>query len=331
MENQSYPLNARRQRGSTAMRELTAGLHLSHRAFIQPLFVEEGLTDTRLVQGLEGVYVDTVESILSSMEADVRRGVNKFLLFPVPVNRSERPSDFSFAASLTKKIKEHFGNDIWLALDCCLCSYTTHGHCGLLNEEGTGVLNNASVKILSEYALQLALAGADCIAPSDMMDGRIAAIRSKLDAAELDTVSVLSYSAKFSSQWYGPFRDACHSAPVAAGLRDRKSYQLSVFDAGAALAAAARDEKEGADMLMVKPAGHFTDIIYRLRQNTNKPIVAYHVSGEYAAIESLARQGLLQREQAHLELWASLQRAGAHSIISYAAREARQWIENMAY
>lgn len=331
MENYQYPLGERRQRSNPAMRELSAGLHLSHRSFIQPLFVEENTDRTREVQGLEGVRVETVNSILLSMEADILSGINKFLLFPIPVTRAERPSDFSFATSLVKKIKGHFGNDIWLALDCCLCSYTTHGHCGILNEEGTRVLNNASVDVLSQYALQLAVAGADCIAPSDMMDGRIAAIRNKLDAMTLDHVSILSYSAKFSSQWYGPFRDACHSSPNANGLRDRKSYQLPVLNAEAALSAAARDEREGADMLMVKPAGHFTDIIYRLKRQTHKPVVAYHVSGEYAAIESLAKQGLLQREQAHLELWASLQRAGADSIISYAAREARQWIENMAY
>ncbi|MCR6719444.1 MAG: porphobilinogen synthase [Chitinophagaceae bacterium] len=331
MENIKYPLTERRQRSSSAMRELSAGRHLSHRAFIQPLFVEENLLQPREVNGLDHVLVENENSILFSIEADIHRGINKFLLFPVPVTRAERPSDFSFAISIVKKIKEHFGDDIWLALDCCLCSYTTHGHCGILNDEGTGVLNNPSVEILSQYALQLALAGADCIAPSDMMDGRIAAIRNKLDAFSLDAVSILSYSAKFSSQWYGPFRDACHSSPNATGLRDRKTYQLPVSDAEAALSAAARDEQEGADMLMVKPAGHFTDIIYRLKQQTKKPVVAYHVSGEYATIELLAKQGLLQREQAHIEIWASLQRAGADSIISYAAREARQWIENRAY
>jgi porphobilinogen synthase len=161
-----------------------------------------------------------------------------------------------------------------------------------------------------------------------MMDGRIAAIRSKLDALGFEQVSIMSYAAKFSSQFYGPFRDACHSAPNTAGLKNRKTYQISPFNANDAIASALRDEKEGADILMVKPAGLYTDVIARLKQQTLKPVAAYHVSGEYAAIELLAEKGLVNREAGHLETWAALQRSGADIIISYAAKSAKQWIEN---
>ena len=163
------------------------------------------------------------------------------------------------------------------------------------------------------------------------MDGRIGAIRTQLDAMGQEQVSLLSYSAKFSSQFYGPFRDACHSAPAAGGLKDRKSYQLSPFNSNDALATALRDEAEGADILMVKPATLYLDVISRLRQQTSSPIAAYHVSGEYAAVESLAAQGLLKRADAHIEVWAALHRSGADIIISYAARNARQWIKQAIY
>jgi porphobilinogen synthase len=161
-----------------------------------------------------------------------------------------------------------------------------------------------------------------------MMDGRIAAIRTKLDALGYERVGIMSYAAKFSSQFYGPFRDACHSAPNSGSLKNRKSYQISPFNANDAIASALRDEREGADILMVKPAGLYTDIIARLKQQTLKPVAAYHVSGEYAAVEALAEKGLLDRAAAHVEVWAALQRSGADIIISYAAREAKVWIDN---
>jgi porphobilinogen synthase len=212
-----------------------------------------------------------------------------------------------------------------------LCSYTSHGHCGILNEDHSRLINHKTVDILSKYASQLAVAGADCIAPSDMTDGRIAAIRTSLDSLGYDTVSIMSYSAKFSSQFYGPFRDACHSAPNTMGLKNRRTYQLSPLNINDAIASSLRDEKEGADILMVKPAALYTDVIATLKQKTLKPIAAYHVSGEYAAIESLAEKQLVTREAAHLEVWTALTRAGADIIISYAAKNAKDWIEKMEY
>lgn len=331
MEKIFYPITQRRLRADTHIRELTASVKLSHKSFIQPLFVDEAIAEPRAVNGLKNVEVDTASTVLNTIEQSVKAGATKFLLFPVPKEKQEGKFDFSFASSVIKSIKENFGNDVWIASDLCLCSYTSHGHCGVLNDDHSKLVNHKTVDVLSKYATQLAIAGADCIAPSDMTDGRIAAIRTSLDALGLDTVSIMSYSAKFSSQFYGPFRDACHSAPNTNGLKNRKTYQLSPLNINDVLASSLRDEKEGADILMVKPAALYTDVIAKLKQQSLKPIAAYHVSGEYAAIEALAEKSLVNREAAHIEVWTALTRAGADIIISYAAKEAKEWIDKMEY
>jgi porphobilinogen synthase len=331
MEKIFYPITQRRLRADAHIRELTASVKLSHKSFIQPLFVDEAITEPRAVNGLRDVEVDTASSVLTTIEQNIRTGATKFLLFPVPANKKEDNFDFKFATSVIKSIKENFDNDVWIASDLCLCSYTSHGHCGILNDNHSKLINHKTVDVLSKYATQLAIAGADCIAPSDMTDGRIAAIRTSLDALGYDTVSIMSYSAKFSSQFYGPFRDACHSAPNTNGLKNRKTYQLSPLNINDAIASSLRDEKEGADILMVKPAVLYTDVIAKLKQQTFKPIAAYHVSGEYAAIEALAEKDMVNREAAHLEVWTALTRAGADIIISYAAKNAKEWIDKMEY
>ena len=331
MEKIFYPITQRRLRADEHIRELTASVRLSYKSFIQPLFVDEAITEPRMVSGLNSVDVDTASSVLLAIEEAIKSGANKFLLFPVPANKKENDFDFSFASSVIRSVKENFGDDVWIASDLCLCSYTSHGHCGILNEDHSKLINHRTVDVLTKYATQLAVAGADCIAPSDMTDGRIAAIRTTLDSLGYDAVSIMSYSAKFSSQFYGPFRDACHSAPNTKGLKNRKTYQLSPLNINDAIASSLRDEKEGADILMVKPAALYTDVIASLKQQTLKPIAAYHVSGEYAAIESLAEKELVNREAAHLEVWTALARAGADIIISYAAKNAKEWIERMEY
>lgn len=331
MEKNFFPLTQRRIRADKHIRELTASVKLSHKSFIQPLFVDEGIDAPRSVNGLNGVQVETLQTVLHTIEAALANGVHKFLLFPVPASKAEKDFDFSYAVDVVKEIKRNFGGDIWLSSDVCLCSYTTHGHCGILNEDHSRMENNKSVELLAHYSSLLANAGVDCIAPSDMTDGRIGAIRSRLDSLKMEEISIMSYAAKFSSQWYGPFRDACHSAPNTKGLQNRRTYQVSPFNINDALASAIRDDKEGADILMVKPAALYTDVIAKVKQQTLKPVAAYHVSGEYAAVEILAAQGLLKRDAAHLEVWAALQRSGADIIISYAATEARRWIEEMEY
>jgi porphobilinogen synthase len=330
MERNFHPVTQRRLRSGTHIRELVSTVKLSHKSFIQPLFVDEAISGPRQVEGLNGVEVNTAASVLHDIEQCLANGISKFLLFPVPSQKKEENFDFSFAVRTIQSVKEQFGADVWIASDVCLCSYTSHGHCGILNGDHSKLLNSKTVDVLSHYAAQLANAGADCIAPSDMMDGRIAAIRSKLDALGFEDVSIMSYAAKFSSQFYGPFRDACHSSPNTNGLQNRKTYQVSPFNSNDAIESALRDEREGADILMVKPAGLYTDIISSLKQLTRKPVAAYHVSGEYAAIEALTEKGLLNREAAHLETWAALQRSGADIIISYASKHAKEWISNVA-
>lgn len=327
MSTLKYPTTLRRLRLSSHIRELTASFHLSHKNFIQPLFVNEKNKVRTPLAGLEGIYSESIDSVLTSIKEDIEHGVTKFLLFPVPEKKVSIDFDFSFASRVVSAIKSEFGDSIWLASDLCLCSYTTHGHCGILNSDHSALLNDQSVQVLVDYAEQLALSGIDCIAPSDMMDGRIGAIRSRLNEIHLDHVSIMSYSTKFSSQWYGPFRDACNSAPNTHGIKDRKSYQISPFNIDDAISSSLRDESEGADILMVKPAGLYTDVIAAIKEHTNKPLAAYHVSGEYASIESMVQQGYINREAAHLEVWTALVRSGASMIISYASRNSKEWIE----
>lgn len=331
MEKIFYPITQRRLRKDAHIRELSSSVHLSYKNFIQPVFVDEALTSTQPIGGLANVQVDTLSSILFSIENDLKSGISKFLLFPVPAQKRNKDFDFSFVSALVRAIKQRFSKDIWLAVDLCFCSYTLHGHCGILDEAQSKLINHKTVDELVRYATQLAVAGADCIAPSDMMDGRIAALRTQLDALNYDDISIMSYAAKFSSQFYGPFRDTCRSTPNSTGLRNRKSYQISPFNNKDALASAVRDAGEGADILMVKPAGLYTDIIVLLKQQALKPVAAYHVSGEYAALELLVEKGYAQREAVHTEVWAALQRSGADIIISYAARYAKQWIEQIEY
>lgn len=331
MEKNFFPVNQRRLRADRHIRELSAGVKLSHRSFIQPLFVDEAIQAPREVNGLNGVKVETIETVLHSIEHSIKHGIHKFLLFPVPAKQADTQFDFGYAVSVVKAIKLNFGEDVWLASDLCLCSYTSHGHCGILNDDHSRLENSKTVEVLAHYSSLLANAGVDCIAPSDMTDGRIGAIRSRLNSLNMEEVSIMSYAAKFSSQFYGPFRDACHSSPKSQGLQNRKTYQLSPANVNDALASALRDEKEGADIIMVKPAALYTDIIAKVKEQTLRPVAAYHVSGEYAAVELLAAQGLLKRDAAHLEVWTALQRSGADIIISYAAAEAREWIENMEF
>jgi porphobilinogen synthase len=318
-------------RVSPQIRELSATVSLSHRQFLQPVFVDESLREPRMLANLNGVQAHTPDSLQRAVEGSIRNGISKFLLFPVPAHKQVIPSDFSFSLSVLEQLQRNFGDEIWLVADCCLCAYTANGHCGLTDVTGGRIDNDRSVSLLTDYALAMAQAGAHCIAPSDMMDGRIASIRKGLDENGLDAVSIMSYSAKFSSQWYGPFRDACHSSPANGLLRDRKTYQLSPANPEDAILSSVRDAEEGADMLMVKPAGWYGDILLRIREQVSVPVAAYHVSGEYAALELMAEAGLVDRAAAHLELWTSLRRAGADIIISYAAGEAKAWIEQQRH
>jgi porphobilinogen synthase len=321
-------ITLRRLRQDPHIRALTRGARPHPGQFIQPLFVVEGIEDREPIPGLTGVYRDTPASLLAQVEADLAAGCSKFLLFGVPASHRTRDIDWSFTAGQVAAIKRRFGKEAWVSVDVCLCSSTPHGHCGVLNDSHDHLDNAASVQELVAAALAYARAGADCVAPSDMMDGRIGAIRQALDGAGLERTVLMSYAAKFHSNFYGPFRVAAASAPKGEGvlLTDRSSYQIDPSRANDAALSVERDVREGADILMVKPGMPYLDILADLARRHPQPWAVYEVSGEYAGIELLAQQGLANRVGAHVEAWHGFVRAGASMIISYGARHAREWL-----
>jgi porphobilinogen synthase len=320
-------MHLRRLRQNPHILDLTTAVTLNPKKFIQPLFVTEGLREKQAVPGLPHVFQETSQSLLKQVEKDLESGVSKFILFGVPGQKGERDFDVRYTSQRIRELKEAFGKDLWLAIDVCLCSYSSHGHCGVLNGEGDHVDNAASVHELSQVALAYAQAGADCVAPSDMMDSRVHAIRTLLQENDLGRTLLMSYSSKFSSSFYGPFRVAADSTPRSQLLKDRSSYQLSPSNYADALRSSLRDREEGADILMVKPGLPYLDVLYRLSQEMpDMPWAAYEVSGEYAAIEALAEKGLIDPQRAHLEAWTAFFRAGASMLISYGARFAKEWI-----
>ncbi|MBL8200279.1 MAG: porphobilinogen synthase [Chromatiales bacterium] len=317
------PIRLRRNRDNRHIRELTRSVRLHPEQFIQPLFVVEGLAAREAVPGLKDVWRETPSSLLRQIEADLERGVSKFLLFGVPGEKREREFSRAFTSARLADIKGRFGDEVWVAADVCLCSYTTHGHCGILADDRAHLDNDVTVAALADAALEFAHAGADCVAPSDMQDGRVAAIRAALDGAGFQRRALMSYAAKFHSAFYGPFRVAADSAPGPANaLRDRASYQIDPGRPDDALLAAERDAAEGADILMVKPGLPCLDVLARLSASVPLPWAVYQTSGEQAGIDLLAGHGLADPVRAQLETWTAFVRAGAHMIISYAARRA---------
>jgi porphobilinogen synthase len=320
-------ISLRRLRQDPHIRALTREARPHFEQFIQPLFVVEGISKRETIPGLTGVYRETTASLLEQIEADLTNGCSKFLLFGVPATHATHDIDWSFTARQIAAVKQRFGARVWLAVDVCLCSATPHGHCGVLNDTADHLDNRASVNELAAAALAYAKAGADCVAPSDMMDGRIGAIRSALDDNGLERTVLMSYAAKFNSTFYGPFRVAADSAPKAdSGLADRSTYQIDPARADDALLCTQRDVAEGADILMVKPGLPYLDILADLSKRYAQPWAVYEVSGEFAGTELLAEQGLTHRVNAHREAWTAFVRAGASMIISYGARHAREWL-----
>jgi len=320
-------LDLRRLRQNEHIRALTREVHVQVEQLIQPLFVAEGLAAPAAVPGLTGVHQETSDSLLRQVEQDLLAGVHSFLLFGVPGSHRERDIDWSYTSGQIRALKQHFGHDIWLAADVCLCSSTPHGHCGVLSAEGDHLDNHASVAELEQAALSYAQAGADCVAPSDMMDGRIGAIRARLDAAGLERTILMSYAVKFQSSLYGPFRVAAASAPKSGvKLKDRATYQLDPARPNDAWQCAQRDAAQGADILMVKPGLPYLDLLRELSSAIHKPWAVYHVSGEFAALEALSAQGLAPRAALHREILTAFKRAGADMIITYGARFAREWL-----
>ena len=317
-------IRPRRLRTSSGLRDLVRETRLSPQNFIYPIFVVEGVGIKKEIGSLEGQFHFSVDRLGEVITEVIQAGVKGVLLFglPSPELKDERGSgSFLENGVVQRAIMEikKLAPDLVVMTDVCLCGYTHHGHCGPLASKGTcSVDNDATLEILGKMAVSHAKAGADFVAPSGMMDGMVFAIRSALDAEGFIETGILSYSVKYASSFYGPFREAAGSSP---GKGDRKSYQMDPANRREALKEAALDVEEGADMLMVKPALAYLDIISDLRTNFDLPIAAYHVSGEFMMIKAAGKLGLLDANQAMIESLIAIKRAGADLIISYAALE----------
>lgn len=308
-----------RLRGSQHLRDLGAETEFNRAQLIQPFFVVEGLDHEEPIAGLRGNVRHSVPSALKQIEKDLADGVTQFLLFPVPAEKKDGDFNHKLAYETISQIRRQFGDSLCLWVDTCLCSYTTHGHCAVMNDKAISL--SATLDELAKSAVAFAAAGADGISPSDMMDGRVARIREALDENGFDLVPIMSYSTKFASNFYGPFRNAADSAPQ---FGDRRHYQLDVRNRTDSINASRRCAEEGADLLMVKPGMTSLDLIRPIKEQTGRQVGAYQVSGEYAGLALLADQGLIKFDEALLETWHVFKRAGAQYIITYGARYARQ-------
>jgi len=286
---------------------------------IMPHFVCEGSSGREAIESMPGIERVCLDNLLRDVEADLSLGIKSLMLFGIPANKDETGSGAWDEQGIVQKaisaIKKRFP-EICVITDVCLCEYTSHGHCGVV--EGGSVLNDPTLELLAKTALSHAAAGADMVAPSDMMDGRVGAIRDVLDEAGFSDTGIMAYSAKYASAFYGPFRDAAGSVPQ---FGDRRSYQMDCRNAREAEREVMLDLDEGADIVMVKPALSYLDVIYRVKEISPVPVCAYNVSGEYAMVKAAAQLGRGDERRLTLEVVSSIFRAGADMLISYHARE----------
>jgi len=316
-----FPIRRPRRLRREGLRELVRETRLAPEDFVYPLFVRPGEGVREPVPSMPGVHRHSVDGVVREAEAAREEGVRAVLLFGVPEEEEkDERATVAFAEDglvqrATRALRERVP-DLVVITDVCLCEYMSHGHCGVV-EEGE-VLNDPTLELLARQAVSHAEAGATVVAPSDMMDGRVRAVRSALDEAGHEEVAILSYAAKFASSFYGPFRDAAESAPA---FGDRRSYQMDPANSGEALREVALDVGEGADMVMVKPALPYLDVVWRVKQEFGLPTAAYAVSGEFAMIRAAGERGWINGEAVMREAALSIKRAGADLVLTYAARE----------
>ena len=312
----------RRLRINPAIREMVRETSVAASDFIYPLFIVEGKGVKKEISSMPGVFQMSLEEILKECEIVRNLGIKAVILFGIPSLKdsvgSDALSDEGIIATALRAIKDKF-HDLVVITDLCFCEYTDHGHCGILDHVHQTVDNDATLEISAKQALIHARNGADMIAPSGMMDGIIAALRGALDLSGYENLPIMAYSTKFASAYYGPFRDVAESAP---SFGDRKSYQMDSANRLEAVSESLEDEAQGADILMVKPALAYLDIIRDLREATRLPICAYNVSGEYAMLKAAAKAGVIDYERVMMETLVGFKRAGADLIISYHAKEA---------
>ena len=310
----------RRLRRTPAIRDLVRETALAPADFIYPLFVRHGEGIKQEIGAMPGNYQFSVDRLVEEVGAAREDGVRAVILFGLPESKdatgSEAWDDEAAVQTAVRRLKADFP-DVIVVTDVCLCEYTSHGHCGVV--EGERVVNDKTLELLARSAVSHARAGADIVAPSDMMDGRVGAIRTQLDEQGFEETAILAYSAKYASAFYGPFREAADSAPQ---FGDRRAYQMDPANADEALVEVGMDLEEGADIVMVKPALSYLDVIRRVKETYGVPVAAYNVSGEFSMVMAAVERGWLDRERTILEVLTSIKRAGADIILTYHAREA---------
>jgi porphobilinogen synthase len=318
----------RRLRQSAVLRRMVRETRLEASQLVLPLFARSGRKLRRAINAMPGVFQLSPDELLMDATTAFEAGVPAVLLFGIPEKKDAKASGAYAANGIvqqTVKLLKKELPDLYVITDVCLCEYMEHGHCGIVHQDSRGatILNDPTLKLLARSAASHAEAGADMVAPSDMMDGRVGAIRTELDRRGFTEVPIMSYAAKFASGFYGPFREAAESAPK---FGDRRSYQMDAGNASEALREVALDVQEGADIVMVKPALAYLDIIYRVKQEFGYPTAAYAVSGEYSMVKAAAANGWIDERAVTMESLLAMRRAGADIILTYAAVDAARWL-----
>ena len=323
----TFPIHRpRRLRRNEALRGFVRETRLSASGMVYPMFACPGTNVRKEVSSMPGIYQQSVDQIVEECREVAGLGIPAVILFGLPEHKDElgtEAADAQGAAQRSIAAIRRAKLNLLVISDVCLCEYTSHGHCGVMKDGE--VLNDPSLVLLADAALSHARAGADLVAPSDMMDGRVAAIRQRLDENNFEDVAILSYAAKYCSSFYGPFREAAASTPKSG---DRRGYQMDPANAREALREVALDLEEGADIIMVKPALPYLDVIQRVRERFDVPVGAYNVSGEYSMVKAAARNGWIDEKRVVLEILTGIQRAGADIILTYHAKDAARWLKN---
>jgi porphobilinogen synthase len=323
----SFPTHRpRRLRRNEALRRLVRETRLSAAGLIYPMFVCSGQNVRHEVSSMPGIFQQSADAIVEECREVQELGIPGVILFGLPEKKDARGMSSTAADGVVQRAIEAIRRaklNLLIITDVCLCEYTDHGHCGVI--ENGEVANDATLDILAKQAVSHARAGADIIAPSDMMDGRVGVIRESLDEHHFENISILAYAAKYSSGFYGPFREAAQSTPQ---FGDRRGYQMDPANAREALREVELDLEEGADMIMVKPALSYLDIIRRVRDEFDVPVAAYNVSGEYAMVKAAVQKGWLDEQRVVMEILTSIQRAGAEIILTYHAKDAARWLRS---
>lgn len=322
----SYPeIRMRRLRRTSKLRAMTRETTLTPDDFIYPMFVKEGITRPEPIGTMPGQFQFPLRKVLGEAEDVASMGIPAVILFGIPAVKDEMATSAYAADGITQRavsaIKERLGDDLVVITDVCLCEYMSHGHCGIV--ENSVVLNDPTLELLQKTAVSHAEAGADIVAPSGMMDGQVRAIRDGLDQESFKDVAIMAYSVKQASHFYGPFREAAESAPA---FGDRRGYQMDFANPNEALREAKLDLMEGADILMVKPALAYLDLILRVKEAFGMPTAAYNVSGEYSMVKAAAQKGWINERPLVLEILTAIKRAGADMILTYSAKEAAGWL-----